>query len=137
MKEAPAPVRPHLSSIRFFRLMSWMHWRSMVASVRGIREKSRLLLLVLSGLGLLAVFVLIASYVADVRTEVDPKITLLSLQKPLKANDTPAGASTQDSCPVRPLMPLFQSSGYLLGIESGIAGSCHSRSQAESVGKRC
>ena len=41
------------------------------------RQRRGLLLLVLSGLGLLAVFVLVASYVADVRTEVDPKIKLL------------------------------------------------------------
>ena len=52
------------------------------------RQRRGLLLLVLSGLGLLAVFVLIATYVADVRTEVDPKITLLSLKKPLKANES-------------------------------------------------
>jgi pilus assembly protein CpaB len=49
------------------------------------RQRRGLLLLVLSGLGLLAVFVLVATYVADVRTEVDPKITLLSLKKPLTA----------------------------------------------------
>jgi pilus assembly protein CpaB len=49
------------------------------------RQRRGLLLLVLSGLGLLAVFVLIASYVADVRTEVDPKIQLLTLTKPVKA----------------------------------------------------
>jgi pilus assembly protein CpaB len=52
------------------------------------RQRRGLLLLVLSGLGLLAVFVLIATYVADVRTEVDPKVTLLSLKKPLKANES-------------------------------------------------
>ena len=48
------------------------------------RQRRGLLLLVLSGLGLLAVFVLVASYVADVRTEVDPKIKLLALSKPVK-----------------------------------------------------
>ena len=48
------------------------------------RQRRGLLLLVLSGLGLLAVFVLVASYVADVRTEVDPKIKLLALAKPVK-----------------------------------------------------
>jgi ABC-2 type transport system permease protein len=48
MQEASAPVRSSPSTIRFFRLLFWMHWRSMVASVRGIRKKSRLLLLVLS-----------------------------------------------------------------------------------------
>jgi pilus assembly protein CpaB len=49
------------------------------------RQRRGLLLLVLAGLGLLAVFVLIASYVADVRTEVDPKIELLSLSRPVRA----------------------------------------------------
>ena len=36
----------------------------------------------ISGLGLIAVFVLIAGYVADVRAEVDPKVTLLALARP-------------------------------------------------------
>ena len=52
------------------------------------RQRRGLLLLVLSGLGLLAVFVLVASYVADVRTEVDPKIKLLALSKPVKAYES-------------------------------------------------
>ena len=38
----------------------------------------------ISGLGLIAVFVLIAGYVADVRAEVDPKVTLLALAKPVE-----------------------------------------------------
>jgi len=52
------------------------------------RQRRGLLLLVLSGLGLLAVFVLIASYVSDVRTEVDPKVKLLALSKPVKAYES-------------------------------------------------
>ena len=46
------------------------------------RQRRGLLLLVIAGLGLLGVFVLVASYVADVRTEVDPKVELLALSKP-------------------------------------------------------
>jgi pilus assembly protein CpaB len=66
------------------------------------RQRRGLLLLVLSGLGLLAVFVLVASYVADVRTEVDPKIKLLSLTKPVKAFESvPDDAVTEITMPKR------------------------------------
>jgi pilus assembly protein CpaB len=66
------------------------------------RQRRGLLLLVLSGLGLLAVFVLVATYVADVRTEVDPKITLLSLKKPLKAFESvPDDAVAEVTMPKR------------------------------------
>jgi pilus assembly protein CpaB len=66
------------------------------------RQRRGLLLLVLSGLGLLAVFVLIASYVADVRTEVDPKIQLLTLTKPVKAfQSVPDDAVTTVTMPKR------------------------------------
>ena len=66
------------------------------------RQRRGLLLLVLSGLGLLAVFVLIASYVADVRTEVDPKIKLLALSKPVKAFESvPDDAVTEITMPKR------------------------------------
>lgn len=50
------------------------------------RQRRGLLLIAISALGLLAVFVLVAGYVADVRDQVDPKIRLLSLAKPVKAN---------------------------------------------------
>ena len=46
------------------------------------RQRRGILLLTLSGLGLLGVFVLVAGYVADVRGEVDPKVTVLALAKP-------------------------------------------------------
>ena len=46
------------------------------------RQRRGILLLTLSALGLLGVFVLVAGYVADVRTEVDPKVTVLALAKP-------------------------------------------------------
>ena len=66
------------------------------------RQRRGLLLLVLSGLGLLAVFVLVASYVADVRTEVDPKIKLLTLSKPVKAYESiPDDAVTTVTMPKR------------------------------------
>jgi pilus assembly protein CpaB len=66
------------------------------------RQRRGLLLLVLSGLGLLAVFVLVASYVADVRTEVDPKIQLLVLSKPVKAYESiPDDAVTTVTMPKR------------------------------------
>ena len=66
------------------------------------RQRRGLLLLVLSGLGLLAVFVLVASYVADVRTEVDPKIELLALAKPVKAYESiPDDAITTITMPKR------------------------------------
>ena len=66
------------------------------------RQRRGLLLLVLSGLGLLAVFVLVASYVSDVRTEVDPKIKLLALSKPVKAYESvPDDAVTEITMPRR------------------------------------
>ena len=46
------------------------------------RQRRGILLLTLSALGLLGVFVLVAGYVADVRAEVDPKVTVLALAKP-------------------------------------------------------
>ena len=46
------------------------------------RQRRGVLLLTLSALGLLGVFVLVAGYVADVRAEVDPKVTVLALAKP-------------------------------------------------------
>ena len=50
------------------------------------RQRRGLLLIAISALGLLGVFVLVAGYVADVREEVDPKVQLLALAKPVKAN---------------------------------------------------
>jgi pilus assembly protein CpaB len=50
------------------------------------RQRRGLLLIAISALGLLGVFVLVAQYVADVREEVDPKIRLLALAKPVQAN---------------------------------------------------
>jgi pilus assembly protein CpaB len=44
------------------------------------RQRRAVLLLILSFLGLVAVFFLVSSYVADVRREVDPKVTVLALR---------------------------------------------------------
>lgn len=87
------------------------------------RQRRGLLLLVLSGLGLLAVFVLIASYVADVRTEVDPKIKLLALSKPVKAFESvPDDAVTEITMPKRWAPPTAlrdrsQLVGYVAGTD--------------------
>ena len=85
------------------------------------RQRRGLLLLVLSGLGLLAVFVLIASYVADVRTEVDPKVKLLALSKPVKAYESiPDDAVTTVTMPKRwaPTTAL-RDRGSLVGYVAG------------------
>ena len=85
------------------------------------RQRRGLLLLVLSGLGLLAVFVLVASYVADVRTEVDPKIKLLSLTKPVKAYESvPDDAVTEITMPKRWAPPTaLRSRAQLVGYVAG------------------
>jgi pilus assembly protein CpaB len=50
------------------------------------RQRRGILLLTLAALGLLVVFVLVAGYVSDVRTEVDPKVRVLALAKPAEKN---------------------------------------------------
>jgi pilus assembly protein CpaB len=50
------------------------------------RQRRGLLLIAIAALGLVVVFVLIAGYVSDVRNEVDPKIQLLALAKPVEAH---------------------------------------------------
>ena len=49
------------------------------------RQRRGLLLIAVAALGLVVVFVLVAGYVGDVRKEVDPKVTLLALAKPVAA----------------------------------------------------
>jgi pilus assembly protein CpaB len=49
------------------------------------RQRRGLLLIAIAALGLVVVFVLIAGYVNDVRKEVDPKVRLLALAKPVEA----------------------------------------------------
>ena len=50
------------------------------------RQRRGLLLIAIAALGLVVVFVLVAGYVADVRKEVDPKVSLLALAKPVAAH---------------------------------------------------
>jgi pilus assembly protein CpaB len=52
------------------------------------RQRRAILLLVLSALGLIGVFVLVAGYVSDVRAEVDPKVTILQLTRSVDQNST-------------------------------------------------
>jgi pilus assembly protein CpaB len=52
------------------------------------RQRRGLLLIAISALGLIVVFVLIAGYVGDVRGQVDPKVRLLALSKPVEAFQT-------------------------------------------------
>lgn len=51
------------------------------------RQRRGLVLLVLAGLGMVAVFVLVAGYVADVRSQVEPKVQVLMLREPARANE--------------------------------------------------
>src|SRR4051812_16730026 len=85
------------------------------------RQRRGLLLLVLAGLGLLAVFVLIASYVADVRSEVDPKIRLLALSRPVKAYESvPDDAVTTITMPKRWAPPAaLRDRAELVGLVAG------------------
>jgi pilus assembly protein CpaB len=50
------------------------------------RQRRGLLLIAIAALGLVVVFVLVAGYVSDVRKEVDPKVSLLALTKPVAAH---------------------------------------------------
>ena len=50
------------------------------------RQRRGLLLIAIAALGLVVVFVLVAGYVGDVRKEVDPKVDLLALAKPVAAH---------------------------------------------------
>jgi len=50
------------------------------------RQRRGLLLIAIAALGLVVVFVLVAGYVADVRKEVDPKVSLLALREPVEEN---------------------------------------------------
>ena len=51
------------------------------------RQRRAVLLLALSVIGLIAVFALVAGYVSDVRSEVDPKIEVLALRQDAPANE--------------------------------------------------
>jgi pilus assembly protein CpaB len=79
------------------------------------------LLIAVAFLGLLGVFVLIAQYVASVREQVDPKVEVLTLSKPVAANDT-----VTDDMVRRVEMPArwlpstaLRSTGELAGLVAG------------------
>jgi pilus assembly protein CpaB len=57
------------------------------------RQRKGVLLLVLAGLGLVAVFVLVAGYVSDVRKDVEPKVGVLALRTDVARNQ-PLSASS-------------------------------------------
>lgn len=85
------------------------------------RQRRGLLLLVISALGLLGVFVLVAGYVADVRTEVDPKIRVLALTKSVEAyNSVPDDAVKTVVMPERWAPPTaMRDRGLLVGKVAG------------------
>ncbi len=62
--------------------LPWAPASRRILAAMNPRQRRGILLLTLSALGLLGVFVLVAGYVADVRAEVDPKVTVLALAKP-------------------------------------------------------
>ncbi len=50
MSESPSsPAHPPLSTLRLFRLMLWVHWRTFLAQMRSVRNRSPILLFVLGG----------------------------------------------------------------------------------------
>jgi pilus assembly protein CpaB len=85
------------------------------------RQRRGLLLIAIAALGLVVVFVLIAGYVNDVRNEVEPKVQLLALSKPVEAHK----AITDDM--VKPVeMPerwapptALRDAGQLVGLVAG------------------
>jgi pilus assembly protein CpaB len=59
----------------------------MVRPAMNPRQRRAVLLLALSVVGLIAVFALVAGYVSDVRSEVDPKVSVLALTRDAPANE--------------------------------------------------
>jgi pilus assembly protein CpaB len=85
------------------------------------RQRRGLLLIAISALGLLAVFVLVAQYVADVREQVDPKVRLLALAQPVKANQAVTDEMlTTVEVPARWAPPTaLRDAGELVGMVAG------------------
>ena len=85
------------------------------------RQRRGLLLIAIAALGLIVVFVLVAGYVADVRKEVDPKVSLIALAKPVAAHQ----AITDDmvktvEMPQRWVPPsAMRDAGELVGLVAG------------------
>lgn len=51
------------------------------------RQRRGVLLIVVAALGMIGVFIAISSYVSDVRSETDPKVSVLRLTQDVKANE--------------------------------------------------
>jgi pilus assembly protein CpaB len=85
------------------------------------RQRRGLLLIAISALGLIVVFVLIAGYVSDVREQVDPKVQLLALAKPIKANQAITDEMlTTVEMPERWVPPTaMRDAGDLVGLVAG------------------
>lgn len=49
MAAAPAGLPAGPGTLRFFKLLLWVHWRMLLARIRGVRQQSPFLLLVLGG----------------------------------------------------------------------------------------
>ena len=85
------------------------------------RQRRGLLLIAVAALGLVVVFVLVAGYVGDVRKEVDPKVTLIALARPVSAEQ----AITDDmvktvTMPERWAPPsALRDPGQLVGLVAG------------------
>jgi pilus assembly protein CpaB len=85
------------------------------------RQRRAVLLLALSVIGLIAVFALVASYVSDVRSEVDPKITVLALSRDAPANE----AITDDMVETREIPERYapktalRDRGQIIGLVPG------------------
>lgn len=92
------------------------------------RQRRAILLLGLSALALIAVFVLVASYVADVRAEVDPKVTVLELAKPVKANASVTDDDVREVAMPRRWAPAsaLRERSELVGLVAGTDLTAHS-----------
>ena len=85
------------------------------------RQRRAILLLALSVIGLIAVFALVAGYVSDVRSEVDPKVTVLALSR-----DAPADQAITDDMVVTKEIPqryapatALRDRGQIIGLVPG------------------
>jgi pilus assembly protein CpaB len=85
------------------------------------RQRRAILLLALSALGLLGVFVLVAGYVADVRGEVDPKVEVLALSKPVHAREIVTDDMVKEIEVPKRWAPrnALDSAGQLVGLVAG------------------
>ncbi len=87
------------------------------------RQRQGLLLVVLSGIGLVVVFVLIANYAASLAKQVGPKISVVKLAAPLSAYEPVSpNMLTESSVPVKWAPPnAITDPGPLIGLVSRVA----------------